>query len=160
MWICCWNISDLYSEWVSNHLAYLTHTNTHTRSSQTADRQSADPLPPLIFEPSLRKTVPTWNSLASLLGLPSGTVLHVCVCVSEEKKHRVGGREGKLHTLDRVVNICIHGFPLTQKGYHLLSYLGLGWQTAAILWPHMLNWHRHRKYGRTGCSVCLRSESF
>lgn len=77
--------------------------------------------------------MPTWNSLASLLGLPSGTVLHVCVCVSEKKKHRIGGSEGKLRTLDRVVNICIHGFPFTQKGYHLLSYLGLGRQTAAIL---------------------------
>lgn len=40
---------------------------------------------------SLRNTEPTWNSLASLLGLPSGSV---CVCVGGKKKHswREGGK--------------------------------------------------------------------
>lgn len=72
-----------------NHRQYWNkHAHTHTRTacfSQTVDRQSAYPLPPLILEPSLRNTAPTWNSLASLPGLPSGSVLCVCVWVRERE---------------------------------------------------------------------------
>lgn len=77
---------------MSSHRHYWSK---HTCCRQTVDRQSVYPLPPLISEPSLRSTAPTWNSLASLPGLPSGTTAS-CVCVYEGKT---------------VIGICIHKFP-------------------------------------------------
>lgn len=110
------------------------HANT-AYYSQTVDRQSAYPLPPLISEPSLRNTAPTWNSLASLPGLPGGAALYVCVFIRERKKKTEGWRDaaGKLCALYIVVGICIQGSPSHIKESLFLSFFGVERQAAAFL---------------------------
>lgn len=122
-----------------HHCTKSTHTHTPHTGCQTVDSQSAYPLPPLISEPSLRNTAPTWNSLAPLSGLPSGTVL--CVFVGEENC-----------TQCTAEGICMHRFPISLKRISVTTFL-------CFLCPVMLSWSRNKKCGWKA-ALCVAPDFF